>query len=114
LRLRWKIGEDYYIEPHVRYYHQNAADFFRYFLVDGNTLPAYASADSRLAAFHSQTYGAKFGVQIDQGSEFNVRVEYYGQHGNGSPAQAIGQLKQQNLFPDLKAVTVMVGYSYAF
>ena len=46
--------------------------------------------------------------------EFNVRVEYYDQHGNGSPSYAIGQLRQQNLFPDLKAVTVLLGYSYSF
>lgn len=114
VRFRWNLGEDYYIEPHARYYHQNAADFFRFFLVDGAALPQNASADTRLAAFHSQTYGVKFGMQIDRGSEFNLRLEYYDQHGNGAPADAIGQLRQQNLLPDLKAFTVMVGYSYSF
>lgn len=114
LRLRWQLSSDYYLEPHVRYYHQSAADFFRYFLVSREPLPQFASADTRLAAFHSQTYGVKLGVQIDRGSEFNIRLEYYDQHGNGAPADAIGQLKLQNLFPDLKATTVMIGYTYAF
>jgi len=113
-RYRWQFGEDYYIEPHARYYRQGAADFFRYFLVDGQALPQYASSDTRLGRFHAQTYGMKFGMRIDRGSEFNIRIEHYSQHGNGSPAEAIGQLRQQDLFPDLKAFTVLVGYTYAF
>jgi hypothetical protein len=114
LRYRWQIGANYYIEPHVRYYTQGAADFFRYYLVSGSAVPAYASADTRLAKFHAQTYGMKFGVPFDATSELYARIEYYDQHGNGSPAGAIGQLQQQNLFPDLKAYTLLLGYTYAF
>jgi hypothetical protein len=114
LRYRYQITQDYYLEPHVRYYEQGAADFFHYYLVASEALPQYASADTRLAKFNAQTYGMKFGMPLNRGSEFNVRVEYYDQHGNGSPSYAIGQLKQQNLFPDLKAFTVLFGYSYAF
>jgi hypothetical protein len=77
-------------------------------------MPQYASADTRLAKFQAHTYGLKFGMPLNEGSEFNIRVEYYAQHGNGSPSYAIGQLRQQNLFPDLTAVTVLFGYSYAF
>jgi hypothetical protein len=114
LRYRLQMGMDYYLEPHLRYYQQGAADFFHYYLVGGNALPEYASADTRLAQFHALTYGAKFGMNLDEGSEINLRIEYYDQHGNGSPADAIGQLRQQNLFPDLKAVTLLLGYSLAF
>jgi hypothetical protein len=114
LRYRWQMGPDYYLEPHLRYYSQGAADFFHYYLVDGEVIPQFASADTRLAKLHAQTYGVKFGIAIDEGSELNVRVEYYDQHGNSSPAGAIGQLQQQNLFPDLKAYTLLLGYSYAF
>lgn len=114
LRYRFQFGDRFYIEPHGRYYRQQAANFFHYFLVAGESLPEYASADTRLAAFHAQTYGVKVGIPFDVGSELNVRVEYYDQHGNGSPTVAFGQLRQQNLFPDLKAFTLLVGYSYAF
>jgi hypothetical protein len=114
LRYRWQLGMDYYLEPHVRYYRQGAADFFHYYLVSGQAIPEFASADNRLAKFHAQTYGVKFGMPLNEGSELNVRVEYYDQHGNGSPSGAIGQLQQQNLFPDLKAFTVLLGYTYAF
>jgi hypothetical protein len=113
-RYRWQFGDAFYVEPHARYYRQSAADFFHYFLVDGEALPQYASSDTRLGRFHAQTFGVKFGMRIDQGSEFSLRVEHYGQHGNSSPVEAIGQLKQQDLFPDLKAFTVLLGYSYAF
>ena len=114
LRYRYQIGEDYYLEPHARYYEQGAADFFHYYLVSGEAMPQYASADTRLAQFHAETVGLKFGMPLNEGSEFNIRIEYYDQHGNGSPANAIGQLKQQNLFPDLQALTVLLGYNYAF
>jgi hypothetical protein len=70
-------GKDYYLEPHVRYYSQGAADFFHYYLVSGEAVPQYASADTRLAKFHAQTYGTKFGIPFDETSEFNVRIEYY-------------------------------------
>jgi hypothetical protein len=114
LRYRWQIGMNYYIEPHLRYYTQSAADFFHYYLVSGEVIPQYASADTRLAKFHAQTYGVKFGVPFNETSELNLRVEYYDEHGNGSPAGAIGQLQQQNLFPDLKAYTLLLGYTFAF
>jgi Protein of unknown function (DUF3570) len=114
LRYRFQMGQGYYLEPHVRYYHQGAANFFHYYLVGSDPLPEYASADTRLAAFQAHTFGLKFGLPLNEGSEFNIRLEYYGQHGNGSPSYAIGQLRQQNLFPNLTAVTVLFGYSYAF
>ena len=114
LRYRLQMSADYYLEPHVRYYQQGAADFYHYYLVSGEAMPQYASADTRLASFHAQTYGAKFGVRLDDNAELNVRVEYYDQHGNGSPANAIGQLRQQDLFPDLKAYTVLLGFTIGF
>ncbi len=114
LRYRYQLSPSYYLEPDLRYYRQGAADFFHYYLVGGAALPQYASADTRLAAFQARTYGLKFGVVMGDGSELSIRVEYYGQYGNGFPSYAIGQLRQQNLFPDLTAATVLLGYSYAF
>jgi Protein of unknown function (DUF3570) len=114
LRYRYMLGGNAYLEPQARYYRQGAANFFDYYLVGGQPLPQYASADTRLAKFHALTYGLKFGLPLDEGSEFSIRVEYYDQRGDGSPAYAIGQLRQQNLFPALTAVSVLLGYSYAF
>ena len=46
--------------------------------------------------------------------EIYVRGAYYKQRGDGHPADAIGQLKNQNLFSGVKAGWVMVGYSWDF
>ena len=114
LRYRWQMSPVFYLEPHLRYYTQGAANFFHYYLVSDQAIPQYASSDTRLAKFHAQTYGGKFGMALSETLELNLRVEWYDQHGNGSPAGAIGQLRQQNLFPDLKAYTLLLGYTFAF
>lgn len=107
--LRWL-----YIEPNVRWYHQTAANFFHYYLVSGQSLPAYASADSRLARFTALTYGMQIGVNITPTSEIYVRGAYYKQKGVGHPAGAIGQLRNQNLFSGIKATWIMIGYTWDF
>jgi hypothetical protein len=114
MRYHYVLGTNMYIEPHLRYYRQNAADFFHYFLTSDSAAPQYASADTRLGKFHALTYGVKFGMSLDDNTDWSVRVEYYDQVGNGSPAEAVGQLRQQNLFPALKAVTVLLGFHYSF
>ncbi len=114
LRYRLQLGPDFYVEPHLRYYQQSAANFYHDFLLASAILPQYASADTRLARFHALTYGLKLGMNLSENSEINLRVEYYDQRGNGFPANAVGQLKQQNLFPDLKALTLLLGNTYAF
>ncbi len=53
-------------------------------------------------------------MSLDDDTEWSLRVEYYDQSGNGSPAEAVGQLRQQNLFPSLKAVTVLLGFHHSF
>ena len=103
-----------YVEPDMRWYQQSAADFFHYFLVNGQPLPRYASSDTRLGKFSALTYGLKLGVNVTRASEIYLRGEYYVQSGDGHPADAIGQLKQQDLFAGVKAVTVMTGYSWIF
>lgn len=114
LRYRYELGNRSYVEPHLRFYTQTAADFYRYFLVQGQALPEFGSADPRLGQFDATTFGIKYGKQLSNDREFSVRVEQYAQTGNGSPSEAIGQLKSQNLFPDLNALVVQFGYSFKF
>jgi hypothetical protein len=120
LRLRWwTAGHDRYFEPSARWYRQNAADFFHPFLVESAPLPIDASADFRLAAFHALTYGLKYGYMINdrlggvgrQGSELNIRLEYYEQtfHSDTSTPAALNGL---DLYPRLKAFLLQVGISY--
>ncbi len=111
-RLRWPIGEFSYVEPHLRYYTQTAADFYRFSLLDGEPLPAYASADVRLAELDGITLGLKYGRQTMSGNEWNVRVEFYQQSGSVPGGQIIGNQARREQFPDLDAVIVQFGYRF--
>jgi hypothetical protein len=101
-----------YIEPNVRWYSQSAANFYHYYLVDGAPLPQYASSDWRLGKFQGLTYGVKIGLKLTENAELFVRGEYYRQTGDGHPADAIGQLKDQNLFQGVSAGFGMIGLSW--
>jgi len=103
-----------YLEPSIRWYQQSAAKFFQYDLVGGQPLPAFASSDTRLGKFNSLTYGVKYGFKPTGSTELYVRGGYYQQTGDGHPAGAIGQLKNQNLFAGTKAAFVFIGYSWDF
>jgi hypothetical protein len=61
LRYRFNFGAERYLQPHVRFYQQTAADFYRTVLFDGAPLSSYATADHRLGEFDGVTVGLKFG-----------------------------------------------------
>lgn len=109
---RSALSSDLYFEPLVRWYRQSAASFYKDYLVANQSLPQYASSDTRLGSFDAFTFGAKFGLAVGEGSEISLRGEYYVQSGNQHPSNAIGQLANQNLFPSLQAINVMLGYSF--
>ena len=112
LAYRWKLNRGYFIQPRLRRYQQSAADFYNYFLVDGNPLPEFASADYRLGEMTATTVGVKFGKTIDDKHLWSLRLESYVQSGDSSPAEAFGQLTNQDLYPDLEAVIVQFNYSF--
>jgi hypothetical protein len=110
--LRWPIGADSYVEPQLRYYTQNEADFYRASLVAGEPLPQYASADFRLGNFDATTVGLKFGHRTAGGNEWSARLEYYQQSGSIPPAQIIGNQAGREQYPDLSAVIAQFGYRF--
>jgi len=84
LRYRWPVGTSY-LEPHVRYYTQTAADFYSVTLPGagvGPTVPPFASADFRLANFDAITTGLKYGWKTHNDNDMSVRVEWYTQSGS--------------------------------
>lgn len=112
VHLRWPLGASSYIEPHVRYYTQTAAEFYRYALVDGEPLPQSASADARLAEFDGITLGLKYGYRTMRGNEWSARVELYQQTGNVPADQIIGNQADRRQFPDLDAVIAQFSYRF--
>jgi len=112
LRYRWEMGSGHYLQPHLRYYQQNAAEFYRQTLIDGEELTLnYASADYRLGDFTSQTIGLKYGVEFSNGAEINLRVETMQQRGETRSQDAVGKLQHVDLYPDLDAIIVQAGLS---
>ena len=112
LRYRWPVGNSSYIEPHLRYYTQTAADFYRLYLVDGEPLPEYVSADYRLGDFDAITVGVKYGWTTKNGNDMNVRLEFYQQSGDVPANQLIGNQVNQDNYPDLNAIIFQYGYSF--
>jgi Protein of unknown function (DUF3570) len=120
LRLRWwNAAQDQYFEPSLRWYRQTAADFYQPWIVDSAQQGPYVSADSRLAAFHALTYGIKYGINLSdrlggfarEGTEFNLRLEYYQQTIRDGPAGP-GALSGLDLYPGLKAILFQFGFNY--
>ncbi len=109
---RWQFHERRFFEPHVRYYHQSAADFFHVGLQNGQPLPTFASADYRLNEIDGITMGLGFGWTLRNGAQLIVRGEYYMQTGDSHPASAVGLQKAYDLFPTLNASIVQVLYSF--
>ncbi len=113
VKYRFELGSGHYLQPHIRYYTQTAADFYRHSLVSGESTPRYASADLRLAEFVSTTLGIKYGMPLLDG-ELSMRIEQMRQQGESHPGDAVGDLKNRDLFPTLEAAIVQLSYSFIF
>jgi hypothetical protein len=110
--FRRQTSDRFYWEPHVRYYQQTAANFFQVGLLNGQPLPAYASADYRLSAITGVTFGVRLGWTLRSGSELILRAEYYTQNGNNNPSNAVGLQRAYNLFPELDATIFQIEYKF--
>jgi uncharacterized protein DUF3570 len=112
LALRHELGEDRWVEPHVRAYAQSPADFFRFSLHQGQPLPGLLSADQRLGPLRTMTLGAAFGFHAPGSrGEFNVRAEVLVQWGDGHPSDAVGIQRDMDLMPPVGIGSLTLGYS---
>ena len=113
-RYRWDLG-DSYLEPHLRYYMQSEADFYKRYLTStdynaGSPLITEASSDERLSKMSAYTVGLKYGYKLSKTQEFNVRAEYYVQNHSGD--NGFGKLASQDLYPNSDAIIFQIGYSF--
>ncbi|HEX9852581.1 MAG TPA: DUF3570 domain-containing protein, partial [Woeseiaceae bacterium] len=111
-RYRLPFGDRRYLEPHVRWYTQTAADFYRISLVDGAPPLEFASSDYRLGEFDAITVGMKYGWKTRSDNEMSVRLEYYMQDGSAPPDQIIGNQAGRELYPDLDAIIAQFSYRF--
>ena len=117
--LHWHFltGNNSFWEPHIRYYTQNAADFFTPYLDQSATVPGFASADYRLGNLDTFTVGLKYGFMMNQNHRAEIRLEYYKQQAKNqslvdsmvATSQSSG-LSGLNLFPDVSAVVLQFSY----
>lgn len=114
LFYRWQLKKEHALVPHARWYHQTEADFYHAYLVQGDPLPGFASADYRLASFNAYTVGLQYIFPLHNGSKINIGGEYYMQRGDASPPDAIGSLRDAKLFPDMNAMMFRIGFEHAF
>lgn len=87
----FKLENNNVLEPFLRLYHQQAADFYtRTILIEPGmvfsdvTLPSHASADVRLSEMQSTTLGAKYIYKTSAKGSVDTRLGYY--HRNYSNA----------------------------
>lgn len=102
-----------YLEPHVRWYRQDAATFYHLYLGESAQLPQYYSADQRLAEFTGTTFGLKLGVPIRGKGELSFRLESYRQKPSVN-SSALPGLTGLDLNPGLNAVLFQVGWRQTF
>ena len=114
LRYRHQLEGKAYLQPRLRYYRQDQASFFRHSLTTSQTLPSYASADTRLASFNATTIGVKYGSTVIDNKRHSIVAEYYTQTGDSHPDNAVGIQRQQNLFPKLRTIIIKYIYSTEF
>ncbi len=77
--IRFDLGNQRSIEPSIRYYQQKAADFYKPQVSSIDSIPAYISADYRLARFKAYTVGATYRWQDRKEREWRISGEYYQQ-----------------------------------
>ena len=111
VHFKWNFNTDNFLEPHVRFYKQTAADFYHTVLFAGTPLPGYATADERLARFDAITLGLKYGARTTLG-QFAARVDLYRQMAKPSPDALVGALRGLDLTPDLKAIVGEISYRF--
>lgn len=113
-KYRFAFGSSY-LEPHLRYYMQSEADFYKRYVdaTDYNGgAPTFteASSDERLSEMTAATVGLKYGQMLANGHEFSIRGEYYMQTHDGDAGY--GALASQELYPDSDAL--MLQFTYEF
>lgn len=102
MKYRYSLGNHHYLQPELRYYVQDKANFYHYNLEDG-AIPTYASADYRLADLKTTTFGLKYGFDINDDSEFSVRLGKMTQTSNGDAP-----------FEDVDASFIQLNYNLIF
>lgn len=111
-KLRVPLSSTSYLEPHLRFYQQTAADFYRPFLMQSNPMPMFASADYRIGEMSAYTVGLKYGMKLSDGNDLSFRLEYYRQNPKNAGYQAPDALESADIYESVDAIIAQVSYSF--
>lgn len=112
-QYRLRVGGSMYLQPELRWYRQDAADFYRLYLAGAAPASGDFSADPRLGAFTAKTVALKFGMPLSGGNEFTVRLEGYQQDASHNSSTLPG-MSGLDLNPRLRAVVLQFGLHFGF
>jgi len=106
-------GDGSFWEPHVRFYQQDAAEFYTPFLAQAAATPEFASADYRIGEMTAITLGLKYGFQISNGDRAEIRLEYYKQSPTKvNEPQGIANLEGLDFYPEVDALILQFNYYF--
>ena len=111
-RFTIPVGTTSYIEPHIRFYQQSAADFYQPYIIDDQPPIGFVSADYRIGEMTAVTVGAKYGVVLNGGNELSFRLEYYRQMPTDAGFTEPNALNGQDIYPVVEAIIAQVSYSF--
>lgn len=113
VHYRMPLSARMYIEPQLRWYRQDAADFYRLYLTSADPSGASMSADPRLAAFTATTFGVKLGMPRPNGDEIGLRLEAYQQNPKQQHS-ALPALAGLDLNPSLRAMMLQLDWRFKY
>ncbi len=111
-RFTISVGAASYIEPHIRFYQQGAADFYQPYIIEEQAPLGFVSADYRIGEMTAVTVGAKYGVALSDGDELSFRLEYYRQTPTNAGFNELSALNGQDIYPVVEAIIAQVSYSF--
>jgi len=111
-RFTIPVGRASYIEPHIRFYQQSAADFYQPFVMEDQSPVGFVSADYRIGEMTAVTVGAKYGVVLNGGNELSFRIEYYHQMPTNAGFAEPAALNGLDTTPVVDAIIAQVSYSF--
>lgn len=106
------LGNGSYLEPHLRFYQQGAAQFYQPFLMEDDATPEFASADYRIGEMTAYTVGLKYGMKLADGNDLSFRLEYYRQDPKSAGHKVPSALANIEIYESIDAIIAQVSYSF--
>ncbi len=112
LHYTWMLDSGSFWQPHLRFYEQGAADFYKTLLPASSTVPEFISADYRLGDMQSLTFGIKYSQMLASDNKMEFRLELLSQTNDPSPGSKIGSQADRQLILDTEASILQFTYSF--